>query len=109
MKSANNIIVVHDTEHEASKSYMAGAQAFRDNTPWNLNPHRDGTRAHEDWASGHENDSGGEHFRWGVDVMAVPRDGARFEMDPAMPRLENGDVDDDWVRAQRKRLCSVST
>ena len=102
--TANNTLVVHDSEYTMTAAYKAGALAFRSSIPNNCNPHRFHSQAHDDWDFGHVNDSAGEHFRFGSDVLAAPRRSQRFEMDPQVPRIDGGDVDDDWVHGQRKAL-----
>lgn len=104
MPSADNTIIVHDTQYALSRSYKNGAQAFRNGTPWDHNPHRADSQAYFDWESGHVNDSAGEHFRFGLDVLAERRTGRCFDMDPAVPRLNGADPDDDWVNEQRKKF-----
>lgn len=104
----NNIIVVHDSEYVMNQAYLNGAQAFRRSVPWNCNPHREDSEAHEAWSNGHVNDSAGEHYRFGKDLVAVSRNGARFEMDPGVPRQSCGDVCDDWHSQQRKTFEQVA-
>lgn len=104
MPSKSNTLVVHDTEYELTRAYKAGALAFRNSVPNNCNPHRFNTQSHDEWDYGHVNESAGEHFRFGLDLMAQPASGKRFEMDPDVPRTDGADPDDAWVEQQRKTL-----
>lgn len=45
-----------DTEYELTPAYRAGAQANRDGVHYHSNPHRRGSRAHDDWNYGYENE-----------------------------------------------------
>lgn len=98
----NNVIVIGDSEYVMSQAYLNGAQAFRRGTPVSCNPHAFDSQNNEDWDNGHTNDSVGEHFRFGQDLVSAPRKGSRFELDPAVPLDENGEPKDPWVAEQRK-------
>lgn len=98
---SSNTLVVHDTEYEINPRYLDGALAFRGGVPYSCNPHRFGTQSHDDWDYGHVNESAGEHFRFGIDIVLSKRAGQRFEMDPSTPRNQCGDVEWGWLRGQR--------
>lgn len=108
MPSAYNQLIVHDTQYEVGRSYKAGALAFRAGTPNSCNPHRFGSGAHDAWDYGHVNESAGEHFRFGKDVLAEPSRGSHIPMDPDVPRRDGADPDDEWVHAQRQRLLTTA-
>lgn len=104
----NNTIVVHDSEYLMNKSYREGAMAFRHSVPWSCNPYRDGTSAYDGWDSGHVNESAGEHFRFGQDLVMAPLTGARFEMDDKVPRIQGGDVEPRWAQEQLDRARQLA-
>lgn len=104
----NNTLVVHDCEHTMTRAYREGARAFRRSVPWNCNPYRPDTDGHEAWSDGHVNDSAGEHYRFGKDLVEAPCNGARFEMDASVPRESWGDVSNEWHAQQRQAFEQVA-
>jgi hypothetical protein len=103
-----NKLLIGDTEYELSEAYIHGAKAFRANTPNNCNPHRYRSAIHDAWDYGHCNESAGEHFRFGQDVLVAARKGLRFEMDNAVPRVDGADPDYAWVCTQRKSFKATA-
>lgn len=88
-----NTLVIGDTEYALSKAYCDGARALREGVPYNSNPnYGSSSQAHEDWSAGHVNESAGEHFRFGQDLLQVPHNSLRFEEDPAVTRDAHGEV-----------------
>lgn len=102
-----NTLLVHDTEYVMSPAYTSGADAMRRQVPYGCNPHRAGSAAHDAWNSGHENESSGEHFRFGKDLLVEADRGQAFDMDPAVPRIGGADPEDAWVEERRAHFERV--
>jgi hypothetical protein len=99
-----NTLVCSDTEFAVTEFYINGALAERNNGPYHANPHRQGSMRHDEWNYGHENESAGEHIRFGSDILAAKPTGQRFEEDPAAPRDKDHTVSDDWYRTELATL-----
>jgi|TARA_R100000687_G_scaffold81622_1_gene78981 hypothetical protein len=98
--SKSNEVIMGDTVYEMSPAYIDGARAMRRSTTFHANPYSDRSQEHADWDFGHTHEAAGEHFRFGLDLIAQPATGASFEEDPAVPRDEDHNVDQDWIDKQ---------
>lgn len=79
-----NTLLVGDTLYEISKPYRAGARAMRNETVFFANPHRQGSRAHDEWAYGHDHEACGFHILDGKDVIEATNAGLEFAVPDEM-------------------------
>lgn len=73
-----NTILIGDSVYEVTDQYKAGAKALRDQTPFHCNPHRDGSRRHDDWSYGHDHEAADFHMIDGEDVILAKNTGREF-------------------------------
>lgn len=73
-----NTIQIGDSAYEITDHYRAGAKALRNQTPFFCNPHRDGSRRHDDWSYGHDHEAAGFHVIDGEDVILAKNTGREF-------------------------------
>lgn len=105
--SSPNVLICGDTEYTLTPAYKRGARAMRERIPYRCNPYRHGCQSHEDWNAGHENESAGEHIRFGRDLIEARNAGEWFDADPNVPMVDN-QVDPNWYEFMLKRLAEPS-
>ena len=90
-------IVCGDIMYEVNDAYRCGALAMRSQTPYYCNPYTDDSYEADQWNVGHFNEAGGEHIRFGVDIIKENSNkNIIFEEDPNVPRDRDGNVDWGW-------------
>ena len=86
MKNRNNKLVIGDTTYEMDAEYRRGALDARLRVPYQW-------KTSDQWGYGHTNECAGEHYRFGMDLIAALRTGSTFQEDPSIPRDDHGNVD----------------